>query len=81
MKLLVALKDRAVDAYAPIMTVNTRGEAIRSLRDAMRDTNAPISRHPTDYELYALGNYNDATGEIVPFETPELLARAEDHKE
>lgn len=77
MKALVALYDRATESYAPVMTVNTRGEAIRSLRDAMRDPQAPIARHPSDYELYMVGEYNDQTGEITP--KKELIARAEDH--
>lgn len=80
MKLLVALYDRAVEAYAPVMTVNTRNEALRSFRQACNDPNTPINANPTDYELHVLANYNDQTGQIEGFLQAETLARAEDHK-
>ncbi len=80
MKILVSLYDRATEAYAPIMTVNTRNEAIRSFREAVNDPQTPINRNPTDYELYVLGQYNDETGSITP-NAPELIARAEDYTE
>ncbi len=78
MKILVALYDRATESHAPVMTVNTRGEAIRSFRDAIQDPQTPINKHPTDFELYQIGEYNDVTGELII--TPRaLIARAEDH--
>jgi len=80
MKLLVSLYDRATEAYAPIMTVNTRNEAIRSFRQAVNDPQTPIYNNPTDYELYVVGTFNDQDGEIEA-STPELIARAEDFKE
>ena len=81
MKVLVALYDRATEAFAPIMTVHTRGEAIRSFRNECNNPQSPINQHPTDYELYQLGLYNEQTGEIEPCEPAEMIARAEDYKE
>lgn len=77
MKILVALYDRATEAYAPVMTVNTRNEAIRSFREECQNKQSPIAKHPTDYELHMLGIYNDQTGDIEP--QRELIGRAEDH--
>lgn len=78
MKLLVALYDRATEAYAPVMTVHTRGEALRSFKQAVNDPQTPIYNNPTDYELWQLGTYDDQNGEITA--QPELLGRAEDFK-
>lgn len=78
MKILVALYDRATEAHAPVMTVNTRNEAIRSFREAVNDPNTPIYKNPTDFELYQIGTYNDQLGEIVATDR-ELIARAEDY--
>lgn len=78
MKILVVLYDRATEAHAPVMTVNTRNEAIRSFREAVNDPNTPIYKNPTDFELYQIGTYNDQLGEIVATER-ELIARAEDY--
>jgi len=79
MKLLISLYDRATEAYAPIMTVHTKAEAIRSFREAVNDPNTPINKNPTDYELYVVGTFDDEHGKIEG--NLELLARAEDHKE
>jgi len=79
MKILVSLYDRATEAYAPIMTVNTRNEALRSFRQAVNDPQTPIHTNPTDYELYQLGTFNDQTGEINT-DAPDLIGRAEDFK-
>jgi len=79
MKVLVALYDRATEAYAPVMTVHTKGEAIRSFRQAVNDRDTPINKNPTDYELYKVGDYDDEHGTITP--CMELIGRAEDYKE
>jgi len=80
MKLLVSLYDRATESYAPVMTVHTRNEAIRSFRQAVNDAQTPIHNNPTDYELYQVGSFNDQTGELTAI-APELIGRAEDYKE
>lgn len=75
--ILVALYDRVTEAFAPIMTVRTRGEAIRSFRQEVQNKESPIAKNPTDFELYALATYDETTGQIGP--NKELIARAEDH--
>lgn len=79
MKILVALYDRAVEAYAPVMTVNTRAEAIRSFRQECNNKQGQLCQHPSDYELWQIGEYDDQTGMIVS--TNERIARAEDYVE
>lgn len=79
MKLLVALFDRATEAFAPVMTVHTRAEALRTFRQEVNNPQSPLNKHPTDYELHILGSYDDQTGFINA--TSELIARAEDHLE
>lgn len=77
MMVLVALYDRVTEAYAPIMTVRTRGEGIRSFRSECQNRESPINKNPTDFELHALGSYDEQTGKIEPCN--EMIARAEDH--
>lgn len=79
-KYLVTIYDRAVEACGPVMTVHTRSEAIRTLRDAVNDPNTMLHKHPTDYELWLIAEYNDTRGEIVMVPR-ETLGRAEDFKE
>jgi len=77
MKVLVAMYDRVTEAYAPVMTCHTRGEAIRSFRTECQNKESPINKNPTDYELHALGTYDETSGKIEPHK--EIIARAEDH--
>lgn len=81
MKTLVALYDRATESFAPVMTVHTRAEAIRSFRQAMNDPQTPMYNHPTDYELHQIGNYDDQSGRIEPTLPTTVIARGEDFKE
>lgn len=79
-KILVSLYDRATEAYAPIMTVSTKAEAIRSFRQAVNDPTTPLWNNPTDFELYQVGEFDDQNGEIRA-NILNLIARAEDFKE
>lgn len=79
MKILCALKDRATEAFTPVMTLHTQQEAIRSLRQTLKDKNTPVAQTPSDFELWRLGTYDDQTGEIKG--NMEMIARCEDHME
>lgn len=81
MKKLISLYDRATESFAPVMTVNTRNEAIRSFKQAVNDPQTPISINPTDYELHEIGSFDDQTGQIIPRAKTEVFARGEDFKE
>lgn len=76
MKILVALFDRAIQGYGPVMTYHTRNEAIRQFRTQAEDKSTQIAQHPTDYELWHIADYNDENGEVS--QIGEQIARAED---
>ncbi|WMC01487.1 nonstructural protein [Microvirus D_HF4_320] len=79
MKPIYAVKDLAVQAFGTPFFVRAKGEALRSFQDeanADRTTSA-IAKHPEDYELYFLGNFDENTGTLHS-ENPELVARAKD---
>lgn len=63
--LLVAVKDRAIDAFQPVQTVRAKGEAIRAFQDAIANPqNNQLHNHPDDFDLYVVGTYNDENGFI-----------------
>lgn len=79
-KIIIAIKDTAVQAFGQPQTMRSQGEALRSFQDLVNDPakeNA-IAAHPEDYELYKLAEYNDQTGKITATATPELITRARD---
>lgn len=77
MKLKVlAVRDRAVDAFAQPMFVPHIGSAIRSFGDEINNNREgnPLYAHPDDYDLYDLGEYDDQTGRIEQPTTPTQIA-------
>lgn len=74
---LVSVFDRAVQAYAPVMSVRAIGEATRMFRDEVNNPESRIHLHPGDYELYCLGEFSDDKGELFS-SGPTLIVRGED---
>lgn len=54
--------DNAVLAYNVPFYARHIGEAVRSFKDLAHDPQSNVARHPTDFSLFALGEYDDATG-------------------
>nr|QJB19931.1 MAG: nonstructural protein [Microvirus sp.] len=77
--MIYAVKDLAVQAYGDPFSVRAKGEAIRSFMDEANrtDGNSAIAKHPEDYELYHIANYDENLGEMIAVKS-ELIARAKD---
>lgn len=69
--------DKAVKAYATPFYARTAGEAIRSFSQLCTDPNSNVSRHPTDFVLFGLGAYDDATGLFATTEPMRLVGASE----
>lgn len=54
----------------------TNGAAVRMLADTANDLSTSIGRHPSDYVLYCVGQYNDQNGEMKPFSPREHVVDA-----
>lgn len=79
--LLVSIKDRAIEAFQPLGNCRAQGEAIRTFKDILADTSSPHGRHPDDYDLYLVGEFDDQTGYIEPTHPPQKLADGKTIKE
>ncbi|AXL15185.1 nonstructural protein [Microviridae sp.] len=77
---IVAVKDRAVDAYNRPFYVPTIGAAIRSFTDEVNRTESEMNAHPEDYDLYDMGTFCDQTGTFLPADggVPRVISRAQD---
>jgi len=76
MKLQVyAIFDKKTNAYlSPFMQVAT-GQAIRSFQDSIKDPQAPFGKHPEDYAMYYLCDFDDLAGTYTQ-KNPELIQHA-----
>uniref|UniRef100_A0AAU8B7S5 Nonstructural protein n=1 Tax=Dulem virus 100 TaxID=3145577 RepID=A0AAU8B7S5_9VIRU len=77
---IVTVKDRAVDAYSKPIFVRATGEAARSFVDEINNDNSEMGKHPEDYDLYLLGEYDERTGGITSEPIPALILRGQDVK-
>ncbi|AXH75414.1 MAG: nonstructural protein [Microviridae sp.] len=81
-KILCSVKDTAVQAFGPVFVMNTREEAIRSLKHEMNraESTAPAKQFPDDHELYQVGEWDEVNGKITDTDNtyPELIVRCKD---
>lgn len=69
MKLLLnCIFDGAIGAYQVPFYSRTKLEASRQFADACADKNSPFSKHASDYTLYCVGGFDDATGMVETFD-------------
>lgn len=57
----------------------TLGLAVRLLNDLVNDRNTSIAKHPEDFILYLIGEFNDSTAETINKIPPEMVCMASDH--
>lgn len=72
-----AVKDSKAAAFALPFFLPRMELAIRSFKDAVSDPKHEMHRHPEDYSLWCLGEYDDEKGAMLPVE-PLQVARAVD---
>jgi len=63
---VLAIRDRAIDSYGQPFYSTSVGGAIRSFSDEVNRAaeNNQLNRHPEDFDLFLLGEFDDQTGEF-----------------
>lgn len=73
---IVSVHDRAANGYGRPIYVAALGQAIRSFQDEINRA-APdneMHRHPDDFDLFHIGTFNDATGQLESLQLPMQIA-------
>jgi len=80
---IVSIHDQAINAYMRPWAVPHTGAALRNFGDEVNSKEPnDLNKHPSDYTLWDMAYYNDATGEITQADgQPRMMARAVDYKE
>lgn len=78
MKPIFSIKDRAIDGYGDPFAQPSTQHAVRWFRDLINDASTPFAKHPDDYDLYTVGDYEETKGLLEPLKIPELIARGKD---
>ena len=53
------------EAYSLPFYYQHEGQATRTFSDWVNDSNTPYGKHPEDYTLFAIGEYDEVTGSIT----------------
>lgn len=60
--------DSKVEAYLTPFFMRADGEATRACQQAMSDPNHNFCRYPADYTLFRVGEFDDASGRLLPLD-------------
>jgi len=77
---VIAVKDRAADLFNRPFFVPHRNIAVRDFTDEV-NRSAPdnaLNKHPDDFDLYLLGQFDDSNGAFIREGQPTVLVRAKD---
>lgn len=77
---IYSIYDRQLAAYANPFFSPTHGSALRAFADHVNENGTPANKHPEDYELYFIGNFNDQAGQIDGTTKPERIGTAAEYK-
>lgn len=63
---VLAIRDRAADMFSQPMFFTSVGIGIRAFGDEVKrtDANNNLSKHPEDFDLYHIADFDDSTGEF-----------------
>lgn len=76
---IYAVYDKKAQAYRYPHFLKQHGEAIRALEDSVNETQNSqnqIARHPADFALCHLGDFDDSTGKIIGLNAPVIIQEA-----
>lgn len=68
--------DAKIEAYARPFFMQTQGQALRGFIDVVNDASTELSKHPEDFTLFLLGDYDEATGQFENQHVPVAIAQA-----
>ena len=78
MSKIYAIKDQAIEAFSQPFFVQAQGQAVRMFMDESKNEQSQINRHPEDFELWYIGEFDEQTGQITAAANVERVARAID---
>lgn len=70
--------DDKAKAYAQPFFLLQHGQAIRAFGDEVGNPQSSINKHPSDYHLYLLGEYDDISGKFKSLDSPIFLSHGVD---
>lgn len=73
---IFSIYDKKAQAYMSPFYYHQKGQALRAFEDAVNDPQTPFTKHPEDFQLFHIGEWNDSTGKITPLSNPVPIEEA-----
>lgn len=71
---VLAIRDRQLDAFMRPFFVATIGAAVRGFQDEINRDDSEMKKHPDDYDLFHLADWDDQSGKFETLATPQQVA-------
>lgn len=78
---LFLLKDDKSTSYGYPATSPTRGMFIRDIQETLQSGNSVWAKHPQDFSIFEIGEYDPRTGNIHLYETKNCLGLVLDFRQ
>lgn len=75
-----SIYDSKAEIYNKPFIMATKGQAIRGFADLANDENIDIGKHPQDFTLFEIGEYDDERGIYTMHEAKQNLGVAIEFK-
>lgn len=62
---MYAVYDKVAEIFMPAFSCENHAKAIQGFSDVANDPKGVVIKHPSDYELYFLGSFDQSTGETI----------------
>lgn len=76
---IYSVYDSKAQAYLPMFTVRSHGEAVRQFTDLANNKQTAVNKYPEDFSLMELGSFDDNTGTIDALDAPKNLGLAREY--
>lgn len=80
MKKVYSIRDRLTNYLDPFLANNDR-DARHMLMSAVKHPDSAIHASPDDYELFLIGEFNEATGKLIAYDDVISVALAKEFVE
>lgn len=77
---MYSVRDGAVDTFMRPWFARSDGEARRGMMDEMSNPQSQLARHPEDFSLFYVGEFDDETGLVSSPLQPVNLGLASSYK-
>lgn len=78
-KKVFAIYDEKADYFMKPFLLDEIAEARRVFGDAIADEKTAVCKHPADYRLYMLGQFDVKLGKMLPLDVNKLVASGTDY--